>query len=332
MTSDKRTFDFLIPISGAELALHNQLGPEAWHRIGEAIRASKADSTWRTYRSAWRAGYLPWCERNGLEPLPVTPAVLAAYVTEATARLRPRSVEVHVAAIAALAKLAGHEAPTRHPLVEQVLAGIRRGDERGPLKKKAIRITALKKIVEALPDNVQGIRDRAVITCAWWGALRRSEVVALDCDDLDFEPEGVRVHIRHSKGDQEGEGAEVALPSTGCPVSPVSALRAWIDASGVTEHLFAPVDRWGTIRGRRLTGQSVALILKRAAERAGMDARVVAGHSARRGFITEAAAANVAEHVIAKQSRHRSVATLRGYVDSGSIWSGAAAQVARKVT
>jgi integrase len=210
------------------------------------------------------------------------------------------------------------------------MAGIRRRRRRPPTKKKALTLKMVERIVVAIPDDLRGLRDVALITAAYWGCLRRSEVVQLDVADLEFEPEGVRVRVNHSKTDQAGVGVELALPRVGGPLCAATALKTWVDASGVSEHLFSPIDRWGRVRDRRLTAQAVALILKQRSSAVGLDASVIAGHSTRRGFISEAARAGVPELEIARQSRHRSVAVLRGYVEHANLWTqSAAVQLAR---
>lgn len=128
--------------------------------------------------------------------------------------------------------------------------------------------------------------------------------------------------IGRSKTDQEGEGYEIALLRGSDPATcPVRALAAWRDASGITEGAwFRPVSRHGHLSDRRLTDRSVALVVKRCAEQAGLDPSEYAGHSLRAGMITTAAEAGEHERKIMDHSRHQSVKVMRGYIRKGRMF------------
>ena len=157
-------------------------------------------------------------------------------------------------------------------------------------------------------------------------ALRRSELVALDVEDLDARPEGLALTIRSSKTDQEARGALLGVPRARrpdlCPVAAVGAWRAVLDAvaPSAAGPLFRPVNRHGRVAGARLSDRAVADIVKEAALRAGLDPADYAGHSLRAGFATSAAAAGLLERDIMRQTRHRSIAVFREYVRQGSIF------------
>jgi integrase len=116
------------------------------------------------------------------------------------------------------------------------------------------------------------------------GAFRRSELVALNVEDLEESELGFKVTIRHSKTDQEGAGQTIAIVR-GSVACPVTALKAWLEAAGITTGpIFRSVRKGGAV-GERLAAQSVADIVKRV----GLDPAVFAGHSMRSGFLTSAA-------------------------------------------
>jgi integrase len=164
-------------------------------------------------------------------------------------------------------------------------------------------------------DGVKGIRDRAILLLGFAGAFRRSELVALDVDDVAECETGLRITIRHSKTDQEGAGATIAIVR-GSIACPVAALRAWRDAAGITSGpLFRSIRKGGKV-GARLSAQSVADVVKAHAENVGLDPALFAGHSLRSGFITSAAKRGASIFKMMDVSRHRSVDTLRGYVRS----------------
>jgi site-specific recombinase XerD len=167
--------------------------------------------------------------------------------------------------------------------------------------------------------GLKGLRDRALLLLGFAGAFRRSELVALDCEDIEECETGIRITIRRGKTDQEGQGATIAVVR-GSIACPVEALRAWRNAAGITTGpLFRSVRKGGSA-GNRLTDQSVADIVKHHAERVGLDPALFAGHSLRAGFLTSAAKRGASIFKMMDVSRHRSVDTLRGYVRDAEIF------------
>jgi integrase len=146
------------------------------------------------------------------------------------------------------------------------------------------------------------------------GALRRSELVALDVADVEEVPEGLRVTIRHGKTDQEGHGAIIAIVR-GEVACPVAALQAWLQVASIAEGpVFRSIRRGGHVQGDRLTDRSVANIIKAHAQRVGLDPTLFSGHSLRAGFLTSAAKRGASLFKMMATSRHRSTDTLAGYV------------------
>ena len=158
------------------------------------------------------------------------------------------------------------------------------------------------------------------------GAFRRSELVALNVDDLVFGEQGVVVTLRRSKTDQTGAGRQVAVPyGRHADTCPVTALRAWLEAATITEGpVFVSVDRHGNADGR-LSDRAVALVVKHYAKAIGRDENDFAGHSLRAGFATEAARAGAQELDIMRTTGHKSLPMLRRYIREGNLWRGNAA-------
>ena len=171
------------------------------------------------------------------------------------------------------------------------MQGLRRVKGVAAKPKAALRVEHVKAVVAAMPGDLVGIRDTAIVLLGFVAGMRRSEIVALDVDAVAFEPEGIVISIRKSKRDQEGKGRQVAVPRGRHEATcPVRAVRRWLDVSGIQNGpLFVRLDP-GAPRDR-LSGKSVALIVKRVAARAGIDPVLFSGHSLRRGFCTEAARA-----------------------------------------
>src|SRR5207237_5679388 len=123
--------------------------------------------------------------------------------------------------------------PTDDERVKATVRGIRR--TLGTAARKKTPATAERVIAMALGtgDSLKAIRDRALLLLGFAGAFRRSELVALDCEDIEETETGLRVTIRRSKTDQEGQGATVGIVrgSISCPVA---AVQVWRNAAGIT--------------------------------------------------------------------------------------------------
>jgi integrase len=234
---------------------------------------------------------------------------------------------------------AGLASPTSDAGVRAVMAGIRRRHGIAPRKVAAARTQLIMRIVASITgDRLTDLRDRALLLFGFAGALRRSELAALDVDDVTVDEQGLRLRLQRSKTDPEGEGQIVGLPygshPATCPVRAWWALRPWL--AEVEPDSFEPVGRprgpvfrpmyhFGDANPRHLSDRAIANSIKRRALAAGLDPALFSGHSLRAGFATEAYAQGVPELAIMRHGRWRSAATMRGYVEEGSIWNDNAA-------
>ena len=282
--------------------------------VREVARASKAKNTLLAYRSNWTA-FQTWCADRGVTSLPAEPETVSAYlVARMKEGLKASSLAVAVAAIRHSHKAAGLPTPTEHEAVSMVMKGIRRTIGTAPVQKQPATAERVSAMLAHSAHTMQGKRDRALILLGMAGAFRRSELVALDLSDLSFTEKGLDVAIRRSKTDQEGQGYTVAIP-TGESLRPVAAVRAWLDAAGMSEGpLFRPVNKGSAVSRERLTGWAVAKIIKGYAELAGLDAEDFSGHSLRAGFVTSAAERGADLNRIMDQTRHVDPRTVRKYI------------------
>jgi integrase len=266
----------------------------------------------------------------GLEPLPASPQTLALYLTDLAGVARTSTVGRRLAAIAEAHRVAGFLSPSEDAGVKAVWAGIRRVHGTASDGAAPLTVALLCRVAEALPDGLAGVRDRTLLLVGFAGALRRSELVGLDVEDVEERHDGLVVRIRRSKTDPEGAGRLVGIPYGSNPATcPVQALRAWRDAAGISAGpLFRPVTRSSKVGPGRLSAASANRAVQRAVRRAGLDARLYSAHSLRAGLATSAAEAGVSERAIMAQTGHRSLAVARGYIRSGSLFrDNAAAQV-----
>jgi len=276
--------------------------------------ADKAAETRRAYNSDF-AAFTAYCLAHGQPPLPAAPAIVAAFVSsEARRGISASTIARRVAAIRYAHKLDGRATPTDSEAVKSVVRGIRRTIGTAPAKKSPATADLMQQMLDTCPATLRGKRDRALLALGFAGAFRRSELVALEVGDLAETPDGYRVTIRYSKGDQEAGGQHIAIPR-GTKLRPVEAVRVWLAAAKIESGpIFRPINRGGRVVNARLTAESAAQVVKDAAERAGLDPAAFAGHSLRAGFLTSAAGAGASIFKMMDQSRHKSVETLRGYV------------------
>ena len=289
------------------------------------LRAATPDNTRKAYAGDMRR-FMAFCEAHALDALPATPETVVRYVTWLADHGRKVStIKRATAAIAKAHRTVELEPPTATEAVKLALRGIAR--ERHTAQKKAppVLVAEARALVGALnPETNRGARDRAIILVGFAAALRRSEVVGLDTTDLEFVPEGVVVTVRSSKTDQTGEGMHKAIhhgenPST-CPVK---ALRAWLALAEIeTGPVFRSIDAGDNVREERASDRAVDRAIKRAARLAGLQDRGFSGHSLRAGLATQAALNGHGAADIARQTGHRSLDTVLGYIRVATRFEG----------
>jgi len=274
----------------------------------------RAESTRKAYQRDWKY-FSEWCVFHGHEPLPASPETVALYLTESAQLYRPVTLGRRLASISVAHQTAGFSSPIGNIVVRDTLAGIRRVHGVAQTKKAPIRAACLRRAVDSLPDDLRGLRDKALLLVGYIGALRRSELVALRVENVQFVDQGVRLTVRRSKNDQEGRGVVMGI-GYGAHVStcPVRALRAWLDAADITAGpVFRSISHSGHVGTAPLCGRTVALLIKRLADNFGLDPKTISGHSLRAGFITDQYAAGTAEALIMERSRHKSHFVMAGY-------------------
>jgi integrase len=208
----------------------------------------------------------------------------------------------------------GHYLDTKHPLIMENLHGIKRVKGSNQKAKKPILINDLKLIINAIgqanPSGNKKIRDKTLLLIGFSGGFRRSELVNIEYEDLEFVNEGVKIFIKRSKTDQSGEGMIKAIPyfdnNNYCPVI---SLKEWIDVSEIKSgKIFEISDR------------SVALIIKKYASLSGLDPNRYGGHSLRSGFATSAAESGAEERNIMAMTGHKTTQMVRRYIQEANLF------------
>jgi site-specific recombinase XerD len=297
-------------------------------RASAFVAQSKAANTVRAYKSDW-SHFAAWGQAHGQAVLPAIPETIVLYLTDLAATHKPGTLTRRLSAIKVTHEAAGLEPPTAGVRVLLVMAGIRRNKGTMVSAKTPVLVEDLQSMIALSPRTLVGARDRAALLVGFSGAFRRSELVSLDMETVQFAREGLVLTLRRSKTDQDGTSRKVGIPLGHNPdTCPVQSLRQWIEQSKITRGpLFRPIDRYGNVADRRLSPHAVAGIVKKYAKAVGLDATQFAGHSLRSGLATSAAAAGASERSIMNQTRHRSLVMVRRYIRDGSLFRENAAGI-----
>ena len=283
--------------------------------VRKYLDAALADNTLRAYRADLNH-FMAW---GGV--IPASPEQVAMYVAHHATILSSSTLTRRLVAIARAHAAQGVESPTNTELVKATLQGVRRS--RGSVVRQVapLQKVQLLQMVRGL-HGLRGLRDTALLLIGFASALRRSELVSLNVEDVQFTGEGTIIRLRRSKTDQEGHGRDIAIPCVRGRYCPSKNLQAWIEASGIEEGaLFRRVNRYDQLLRHRLTAQSVALVIKQRAELAGFDAKLFSGHSLRAGFVTNAAKGGASSSSIRAQTGHKSDSMLQRYVRNSQLFS-----------
>jgi site-specific recombinase XerD len=308
---------------------------------------SKADNTWKAYKKDWQ-DFCNWCMKKRLRPIPATSEMVIGYIkhlTETgymvktkdggyiTKHYKTSSLQRRIASISQAHKKAAELQPgsnivnpTKTDRVREFMKGVKRGLGVATTQKKAVSVELMKVFAGSLDDKLIDVRNRALLLLAFNGGFRRSELVALDVEDISFTHEGLEIHIKKSKTDQEKKGRKIGVPfGKNAETCVVRSMEKWLDDSGIISGpLFRKIDRHGKI-GDRLTGDGMAYIIKQVASNAGFNPKDFAGHSFRRGFITTAYRNKKSDHAIMKQTGHKSLQTMHRYIEEANIFEDNAA-------
>lgn len=335
--------DSILTIKDNELFVLSELSnlAEATMRVAGY---SKSSNTLNAYASDWE-DFENWCKEKKLSSFPASYQTVSAYLVDRSENswigfvgrkrqlkekqpLNPRSLIRRKAAIVFYHKKQGAFFESNHPLIADVLSGIRREKTTQEKQKDPLLLEDIRSMLDTLPNTLVGQRDKALLLLGFVSAMRRSELAKLSIEDLKFVDEGIEIYLSWSKTGQR----EIIIPYGSNPFTcPIRALKSWLMASNINQgYLFRSIDRHGKIKNTPLTGQAIALIIKRNAyikkivEEAQKDpTRSIpnySGHSLRSGFVTTAALAGVPEHLIMEQTGHKKSDTVKKYIRIANKW------------
>ena len=277
------------------------------------LRNSKAQNTLRAYASDFRH-FRDFCIDNNVKYLPSDPRIISLYLTKLAKTSKFSTLKRRIASISVVHKMKGHYLDTKHPIIIENLLGIKRVKGSNQKAKKPILINDLKLIINVIVEtkqtNKRKIRDKAIILVGFSGGFRRSELVNIEYEDIEFVNEGVKIIIKRSKTDQSGEGMTKAIPyfdnKSFCPVI---SLKNWIDNSEIKSGKIFDI-----------SDKSVALIIKKYASLVGLDPNKYGGHSLRSGFATSTAESGAEERNIMAMTGHKTTQMVRRYIQEANLF------------
>ena len=313
-----------VPEADTPLATALTDAGQAALEVAQALgRKAAAPATLRAYKADW-THYAAWCAEKGFTPVPAAPATVGAYLASLKDSHAPTTVRRRLAAIGKMHRFNDLPWNPGHRDISGPLQGLLRERGRAVQKAAALTLTMLRQLVATCDASARGRRDRALLLIGFAGALRRSELVALQVEDVVATAEGLRVRIRRGKTDRAGEGTELGLPrGRHVETCPTRAFEAWqAVAKRKAGPLFRRISTAGRIGDAALHPDAVRRIL---AHRIGLAGITVEGferlsaHALRVGFITEAYGKGVRDEDIMRHTRHRDLRTMRGYVQRAGL-------------
>ena len=275
------------------------------------LKLSKAKNTIRAYKSDFN-DFILFCSKHGMKSLPTEPKIVSLYLTYLSKRSKYSTLKRRLASINVMHRYKGHYLDTKHPIIVENLLGIKRQIGVHQKAKKPLLFNDLKQLIKAINDSsaseYKKLRDKSLILIGFSGGFRRSELVTINRDDVEFVKEGVKIFVKKSKSDQSGEGMTKAIPFFKyVEYCPVDHLKSWMIEN--RDKLVFPI-----------SDKNVALIIKKHALNAGLDEKKYAGHSLRSGFATSTAEYGASERNIMSMTGHKSVDMVRRYIKEADLF------------
>ena len=291
----------------------------------ENLKTSKAINTLRAYKSDFK-DFSAFCAKHEFNCMPTDPKIVSLYLTHLSSSSKISTLRRRLVSIGVVHKLKGHYLDTKHPIIIENLMGIKR--KKGSIQKgkKPILINHLKQIINVIDEKkiekIKKLRNRTLILIGFGGGFRRTELISIDYEDLDFVEEGVKITLRRSKTDQFGEGLIKGLPYfTNEKYCPITSLKNWINLSKIKNGpIFRRFAKSSILTKHRLTDQSVALLIKDYLRLAGIENQNFSGHSLRSGFATVAAESGADERSIMSMTGHKSSQMVRRYIREANLF------------
>ncbi|MCD8525225.1 MAG: site-specific integrase [Gammaproteobacteria bacterium] len=279
------------------------------------IIAATSDNTRKAYQADIRHYEITW---GG--SLPASTEDVLKYLHAFADILNPNTLARRLIALKQWHCLQKFVDPTVSPVIAKTLRGIRR--TRGKPKEKAAPLLPehLIKIVEylATQNTLSSYRDSALLQLGFLGAFRRSELIAICMEDINWQPEGIEIQLKNSKTDQLNVGQYCVIPYGNEQLCAIRALKAWCEKANIESGtIFRRIRKSNQICEDAITPESVNIILKNHAKAVGIENyNDFSSHSMRRGLATTASRGGVSLPAIMRQGRWKQVSTVMEYIEA----------------
>ncbi len=289
------------------------------------LKHSKSNNTLRAYKSDFKH-FVSFCSKHGFKSLPTEPKIVALYLTFLSKTSKISTLRRRLVSVSMVHKIKGHYLDTKHPVIIENLLGIKRTKGSYQKGKKPLLINDLKSIINVISEEkikeINKLRNISIILIGFGGGFRRSELISINYEDLDFVTEGLKIRIKRSKTDQYGEGMIKGLPYFENEIyCPVRNLKKWLKISNIKSGaIFRRFIKGSKLSEHRLTDQTVVLLIKKYLKLAGIENSNYSGHSLRSGFATVAADSGADERSIMAMTGHKTTQMVRRYIKEANIF------------
>ncbi|MDR9748547.1 tyrosine-type recombinase/integrase [Paenibacillus taichungensis] len=252
-------------------------------RQNKKINAQLSSSSYKSYETDNRL-YQEWCSAHGYNPYPSDEGELSIYIVSMVLEGYKSSTILRKLASIRHAHFTQGFSPPNTKIIYSIIDGSKIALETGRESKKKINKQDIDIMLDSIPRNLKGVRDKALLVLAYHSKLLREEIVTLNVEDLNFSNDKKSVRIGYWKKGITNQGhnqkKEYVILNVQKENCPVLALNEWLAVSEFhTGALFRPINRHGQLRNLRLSGKSVANIVKEYAGKAGLDERLYSSSS-----------------------------------------------------
>ena len=302
-------------------------------RADELASQARSVRTIEAYLSDW-ARFEAFCAKHQRTSLPAHPGTVVLWVSALADRYRPSTIARRLVAVSVIHQHHGHESPTKHPKVREVLQGVRAeaatvaeqvGAKTGQAHAPALTRDHLAQVLASIkgPSN-QARRDRALFVIGFAGYFRRSELAAITFEQITTTPTGFTIHLPKSKTDQLGRGTERHIAAGTTNLGPAAILISWCQAVSetfgeATGPVFRRILKNDRITDNGISDRAIYNIITRHTTTTFGDDTTFSPHSLSRGSATTAAAKGADALAIARAGGWADgSATVARYIDSAA--------------
>ncbi len=278
------------------------------------IDGAYSPSTIRAYRSNFEQ-FLTFSENHNESALPADNVIVTKYIKKLSdGRLKSASIRIAIASISAIHRLNQFNDPTTHPEVRLEMRRMHRKLGRESKQALGINSETLKLMLANIDNSLIGLRDRALLLTAYSGMCRRSELIALNIEDINYgKDNSMKIKLRRSKTDQDGLGRWLHLSKEA-----QSAIEDWLERSAIVNGKLSRGINKCNQPSERINSSQINRIYKKLARKAQINPEIIkniSGHSMRVGAAQDLLTSGTSLAKIMQQGRWSKTDTVMRYVE-----------------